>query len=106
MPKVSAEKSSKGQPSDVLEILNDELENIVKVLKSHNLLVKDHDNNVNLLRKAAEFMAGLKDDMLDDSRCFEEDLKSLVKERRSKWSSGRFEGIENFLDFDSVLKEK
>ena len=106
VPEVSAEKSSKVQPSDVLEILTDELEDIVNVLKSHNLFVKYHDNNVNLLRRAAEFVAGLKDDMLDDSRCFEEVLESLVKKRRSKRSSGRLEGVDKGLDFDSVLKEK
>ena len=100
VPEVSAEKSSKVQPSDVLEILTDELEDIVNVLKSHNLFVKFHDNNVNLLRKAVEFLAGLKDDMLDESKYFEEILEGLVKERRSRGLS------ENFMDVDSVLKDK
>ena len=100
VPEVSAEKSSKVQPSDVLEILTDELEDIVNVLKAHNLFVKFHDNNVNLLRRAVEFLAGLKDDMLDESKYFEEVLESLVKERRSRGLS------ENLLNVDSVLKDK
>ena len=105
VPEVSADKSSKVRPSDVLEILTDELEDIVNVLKSHNLFSRFHDNNVSLLRKAAEFLAGLKDEMIDDSKCFEDVLENLVKER-CKRLSGKLESFKDCLQIDSVLKDK
>jgi hypothetical protein len=99
----SHEKISSVQPSDVLAIFCDEVEDIVNILKNHGLFVRFHDNNVGLLRKAVEFLAGLKDDLMDESKYFEEILETLVKDRRSR---GLSEKIDFEIGTDSFLKDK
>lgn len=96
----SLEKSEKVTGSCLLGILTDEIEDIASQLKSHNLFVQHHDNNINLLRKACEFLIGLKEDIVDGSECFEVVVKNLVKERMAGEELGKFEcdrGTEYFL---------
>lgn len=96
----SLEKSEKVTGSDILAILTDDIEDIASQLKSHNLFVQYHDSNINLLRKACEFLIGLKEDMVEESGCFEMMLEKLVEERMNGDDFGRFErdmGTECFL---------
>lgn len=111
----SSENSGKVNASSLLAIFNDDVDEIVSQLKTHKLFEQYQDNNINLLRKAVEFLVGLKEDMIDESKYFEEVLEGLVKDRRSRRFSEKQEaeaGIDSFLKdkqveiYKTKLKDK
>lgn len=102
-----SESSVKVNPADILAMVTDEVEEIIENIKTHNLFKDFHNNGVLLLKKVAEFVIDLKENLCEESGYFLQVVDDLVQDYKTRVNSGdkAFE-LEQRVDTESFMQNK
>lgn len=102
-----SESSGKVNPVDILAMVTDEVEDIIESIKSHNIFKDFHSNGVLLLKKVAEFVIDLKENLCEESGYFVQVVDDLVQDYKTRVNSGdkAFE-LDQRVDTESFMQNK